>query len=370
MRLQLPVDPENTRNGWISMRKQVLKMGFSIARAVPSAWQFMRKRPVIATGCGLALVLATGFIVAAARVPVAVVCDGEIREVRVWNRQVASAIKAAEIALQPHDETNPPLGGRLGESLTVNVIRAIPVLIRADGKETKVEITPRTPREVAASAGIAVGTADRVVPDGDTPVKPGDVVRIVRVTTKKVTRTVVASYKTESRPDPSMVRGQVKVIRPGQSGTKEQTLQYTIEDGRVVRTAVIEERIIKEPQKKVIAVGTKPPIYSLVTSRGTYQYSRMLPMTATAYYPGPESCGPNATGYTRMGIKAQYGVVAVDPRVIPLGTRLYVEGYGPALAADTGSAIKGQKIDLCFDTYREARLYGKKKIKVYILVKG
>ena len=54
------------------------------------------------------------------------------------------------------------------------------------------------------------------------------------------------------------------------------------------------------------------------------------------------------TGRTYLGLKAERGIVAVDPRVIPLGARVHVEGYGEALAADIGSAIKGNRIDLCF----------------------
>lgn len=71
--------------------------------------------------------------------------------------------------------------------------------------------------------------------------------------------------------------------------------------------------------------------------------------------------------HTATGMKAQHGVVAVDPSVIPLGTRLYVEGYGNAIAADTGSAIKGNRIDLCFDTLSECNKYGRRTVKVEIL---
>jgi 3D (Asp-Asp-Asp) domain-containing protein len=66
-------------------------------------------------------------------------------------------------------------------------------------------------------------------------------------------------------------------------------------------------------------------------------------------------------------MKAQHGVVAVDPRVIPLGTRLNVEGYGNCIAGDTGSAIKGNRIDLCFDTLAECNAYGMRKVRVEIL---
>jgi 3D (Asp-Asp-Asp) domain-containing protein len=85
-------------------------------------------------------------------------------------------------------------------------------------------------------------------------------------------------------------------------------------------------------------------------------------MVATGY---PAMCC--GTGRTRTGRRATYGVVAVDPRVIPLGTMVYVEGYGLALACDTGGAIKGHRIDLCYDSNYEANRYGRKHVKVHIL---
>ncbi|MDD5448204.1 MAG: 3D domain-containing protein [Actinomycetota bacterium] len=91
--------------------------------------------------------------------------------------------------------------------------------------------------------------------------------------------------------------------------------------------------------------------------------AKVLFMVATGYSPQE----PGLSDTTATGLKAQRGVVAVDPRVIPLGTRLYVEGYGSAIAADTGSAIKGNRIDLCFDTLEEVRSYGKRKVRVEIV---
>jgi 3D (Asp-Asp-Asp) domain-containing protein len=95
-------------------------------------------------------------------------------------------------------------------------------------------------------------------------------------------------------------------------------------------------------------------------------YRRMLQMTATAYGPGPQDNG-RWNDMTYVGGKVAKGVVAVDPRVIPLGSKLWVEGYGQAVAADTGSAIKGNRVDLAFNTRQEALDYGIKPVKVYVL---
>ncbi|MCL4418121.1 MAG: 3D domain-containing protein [Actinobacteria bacterium] len=88
-------------------------------------------------------------------------------------------------------------------------------------------------------------------------------------------------------------------------------------------------------------------------------------VVATAYYAG--GGGLNGDGVTATGLRARKGIVAVDPRLIPLGTKLYIEGYGQALAADTGGWIKGDRIDLCFDTLEEAYRYGRRKIYIYLV---
>ncbi|RYG44200.1 hypothetical protein EON79_15375, partial [bacterium] len=73
------------------------------------------------------------------------------------------------------------------------------------------------------------------------------------------------------------------------------------------------------------------------------------------------------SGRTALGMRAGYGHVAVDPRVIKLGSIVYVEGYGMAIASDTGGAIKGRRIDLCFQTRGQAMTFGRKQVKVHVL---
>jgi len=92
-------------------------------------------------------------------------------------------------------------------------------------------------------------------------------------------------------------------------------------------------------------------------------------MTATAYYPGPESCYPYADGLTATGAKAGKGCIAIDPKSGPFkfGQKVFVEGYGYGICNDVGGAIKEWKIDLCYNTLEEAKEWGKKLVKVYIV---
>lgn len=95
-------------------------------------------------------------------------------------------------------------------------------------------------------------------------------------------------------------------------------------------------------------------------------YKKILNMTATAYGPGPLDNG-KWNNLTYVGGTVKHGVAAVDPKVIPMGTKLWVEGYGEAVAEDQGSAIKGNRIDLAFDDRKDALDYGIQNVKIYVL---
>ena len=103
--------------------------------------------------------------------------------------------------------------------------------------------------------------------------------------------------------------------------------------------------------------------YSRDYSQDYSPYAYAIDMEATAYLPSDGG----GSGITALGIPATYGIVAVDPYVIPLGSRVYIPGYGEALAADTGGAIYGNRIDLCMESYWEAMDFGRRYVTVFVL---
>lgn len=139
------------------------------------------------------------------------------------------------------------------------------------------------------------------------------------------------------------------------------------EDDELTReyAAIIENSLAKDPNEIVETVETveEPPQDVVETPNGYLPYSQVIGMEATAYLPTDGS----AEGITAMGIPATYGIVAVDPDVIPLGSRVYIPGYGEALAADTGGAIYGYRIDLCMESYWEAMDFGRRNVTVFVL---
>lgn len=122
---------------------------------------------------------------------------------------------------------------------------------------------------------------------------------------------------------------------------------------------------LEESYEKIstVEVVEEPPQNVVETSQGLVEYTDVMGMEATAYLPTDGS----AEGITAMGIPATYGIVAVDPDIIPLGTRVYIPGYGEALAADTGGAIYGYRIDLCMENYYEAMDFGRQTVTVFVL---
>ncbi len=195
-------------------------------------------------------------------------------------------------------------------------------------------------------------------PDAATEVDVEDRLRVYYRTVREE-----VPYDVIRRADSSQERGAQQVARRGATGSKEITVVDTYLDGKLVSSDQVGERILQPPVTEVVTYGTMD-----TASRGgqTFRFRRALYLRATAYTAGKES-NPVGDGYTATGVPARRGIVAVDPSVLPLNTRLYVEGYGYAVAADTGGAIKGLRIDLCMDSLQEALDFGIRQVKVYVL---
>ncbi|NLG84996.1 MAG: DUF348 domain-containing protein [Firmicutes bacterium] len=299
---------------------------------------------------------------------VCLVVDGKAMVVRTRAARVGDLLRETGVFLRGGDKVTPAPTTHIEEGLTIKVERAFPVELVVGGTRQTVRTIARPVRHLLRACQIQLGPYDRVSPDLGQEVKPGVTVRVVRVESKEVHYREKVPPNVVIRKDPNLDYGVRRVLDEGRPGLVERGARLWLEDGKVYRREILSTRWLQSPERRLVALGTRPVIRSFVTSRGqVVRYTKVLEMISTGYDPGPESCGINAKGITRTGARATYGVVAVDPRVIPLGTRLYVEGYGFATALDTGSAIKGKRIDLCFDTYREAIMYGKRKVKVYIL---
>ncbi|KAA0229288.1 hypothetical protein FCG40_08655 [Fimbriimonadia bacterium ATM] len=176
-----------------------------------------------------------------------------------------------------------------------------------------------------------------------------------------VLKTSAVPYQVVYEFDRTLSPGRMKKIRDGRDGTKLSMIQEVRVGGKIVKTQVLWETT-EPPVSAVISIG-RP---SVATTRGSFVRQKVVTMKASAYCPG-SCCGSGDPTRTAIGMRAGHGIAAVDPRVIKMRTMLFIEGYGFAIAGDTGGAIKGNRIDLCFQTHTEALKFGRRNVRVHIL---
>jgi 3D (Asp-Asp-Asp) domain-containing protein len=181
--------------------------------------------------------------------------------------------------------------------------------------------------------------------------------------TKTLKEVVTIPYEVKYVFDRDMGAGRLQKVQHGVDGQFVREFAVSYKDGKEIGRVLVKEE--KTPSVPAVFHMGKPS--NRAVSRGTYTRAKVVTMESTAYLP---SAGlKNPTYKTRTGTKAEYGAIAVDPKVIPLGTLMYVEGYGFGIAEDTGGAIKGNKIDVCIENRRQAYAWGRRTVKVHIFTK-
>lgn len=294
--------------------------------------------------------------IAWAQKTVVLVVDGRETTVKTFSHTVEGALKNEQVALFDKDEVIPSLDTILRNGTVITVNRAMDVKIGVDGYEIQARTRGVTVKDLLAEYCINVGPADEVTPVLDTPVVQDLIVTVARVATQTEIKEAPIEYETRKQYTTRLPEGTTRVSKEGRKGTERQTWQVTLKDGREINRRLASREVLTPPEDRVLLVGS-----GMVVSRSgeNIRYTDAFDMVSTAY---------TYTGYnTATGITPHYGVVAVDPARIPLYTKLYVEGYGYATALDRGSSIRGNRIDLFFETYEEAIRWGMRRVKVYIL---
>lgn len=236
--------------------------------------------------------------------------------------------------------------------------------IMVDGRVVTAPGNADTVREALSQAKVAVGDADEVTPALDAAVPADGQIRVGRVTFNEGTVEVKIPYRT-------IVRAATRGNRPyhptvtgaGRNGLKRVTYRARLVDGKEVERTTVSEVIVREAIHQIVT-SRKP---QMLASRGAYAGAKSIRVLTSAYDPGPGSCGKYANGRTCNGKRAGYGIIAVDPKLIPLGAKLFVPGYGYGIAADVGSAIQGQRVDLGFNSRSGAMKWGKKWVTMTIV---
>ncbi|GAB6086091.1 ubiquitin-like domain-containing protein [Alkaliphilus crotonatoxidans] len=319
--------------------------------------------------------LLVGFSIMSVNKTIVIAHDGQEVEIKTFSNTVGNILKQQGIEVNEADKVIPQLHERVEDGTRIVIHRAFEIQLVVEGEEKNVKTAESTVEALLKSMDIVLNDHDRVEPALEAPLQRGDVVRVTRVEEEVVEEEQEIPYQTLVKYNEQLEHGITKVVQEGKNGEKEVISKITFEDGVEVAREVVDEVIHQEAVNEIIEKGT---LNYLITSRGEVsRYKRVLTVEATAYDAGYASTGKNPGdpyyGITSTGTQVRPGVVAVDPKVIPLGSKLYIESldgkvsYGYAVAEDTGGAIKGNKIDIYYESRSEALRFGRKKLRVYVL---
>ena len=349
-------------------------------------------------------VCAASVFAVAARTRLVTVVDGEntvtMMTMQTDNDQI---LKQAGVELEKNDRVLETAAE--GNVLTLEVDRAIEVSVAADGETKNVVLYEGCVADALAAAGVTAGAEDICSLSLGLKLADGMSITLDRVEYREVTETEEIPYEEERRDDKTLLKGKTKIYQYGIPGERTIVTREKLINGEVVSTEVISDEVTKEPLNKIVLVGTKKPVQKVVVAKQTstatnsgtvgsaavpasaswrakvnsdgtlidhegnpVSYQGMLSGRATAYYAAPGAG-------TSTGRKAQYGVVAVNPKVIPYGTKLYIcsaDGsivYGYAVAGDTGGTLMAGTVlvDLYYNNYQQCCWFGSRKMNVYVL---
>lgn len=331
---------------------------------------FSNNPAIVVAGMFVTVILLV--IVGASQKEVTIIDDFEKKQVVTYKGSVHDILEQNKIELNPKDKISPSPETITKDGENIVIKRAVPVDIVFDGTVKRVVSSEQTVGDVLAAEGITYGKTDKVYPELDTIVSKDMEIRVVRIAEEEITETLIIPYAKEVKQVSEWEVGKEVLTQNGADGEKTRKIKITYEDGVEKKREVIEEKIVKPVVNEILSVGA---IDTRVVPGGeTISFNKMLVMKATSYT-DDIACTGKIGGNTATGTKprripggGRWSTVAVDPKVIKLGTKLWVEGYGFAIAEDVGGAVKGNIIDLFFTRgSEEYARWSTHKVKVYIL---
>ncbi len=266
---------------------------------------------------------------------------------------IGEALLREQVSLYLGDHVSPSLGSRVSSGLHVVIERSKPVLVTADGRTTHTRTRGKTVGGTLMDLGILVTDNDRVTPPLDQPVVEQQQIRLVRISHVTLVERKPIPYESVLVPDDNLEIDTQRLAQAGVNGEYRKRFKVITEDGTEVSRTLVDEWVAAEPVTRMVAYGRKIVPRTLETPDGPVTYWRKIRMYSTSYSPARSGTPKSAPWYgrTRIGLKLRKGIVAVDPKVIPLQSWVYVPGYGKAIAGDTGGAVKGKWIDMGFDDF-------------------
>ena len=249
---------------------------------------------------------------------------------------VGEVISEAGLQLGENDVVDPSLDSLVYADMTITHIPARELTVTVGGQTMDIRSAARTVGEALAEAGLPLQGLDKSVPAENEALPADGQIQVIRVTESVSVELQSIPFETETTQSEDLAFGESKVVQAGVNGVEMIRTRIRFEDGVEVSRAAEEETILREPQKQIVASGSKI-VLSQVDGNAPYQYWYATEMYASWYSPCNSGTGGCAYG-TASGARAGFGVVAVDYSYYPYlaGMRVYIPGYGVATIGDTG----------------------------------
>lgn len=298
---------------------------------------------------------------------ITVVIDGQETNYKTFKTTVEKVLKEENIVLGEKDKIQPELNSKIAKNDKITIKRAFNVKVAVDGKEIDVLTSEKSVNDVIKGENIVLKEEDKITPSLDTVLSKDMKIEVIRVDSKTIVDSTPINFNTIVKSNSSMPNTQKKITQEGRQGEREIKTLITYENGKEVLRKVLSDAISKKPVDKIVVQGTYPV---MPISRGgdPIPYKKVFKVRATAYS-AIHGIGKTYTASGRLAVRNPegYSTIAVDPQVIPYGTKVFVESYGFAIAADCGSGINGNEIDVFFDYRSEALKWAVKNVNVYVL---
>jgi uncharacterized protein YabE (DUF348 family) len=294
---------------------------------------------------------------------VVVLDDGRQTEIETASDTVAEALYEGGFILYLADTVSPDLNTAITPDLTISIYRSSPISIIADGVSLETRAQGTTVADALGAVGVMLMGLDYSIPDENSPMQPGMIIRVIRVTEQVEAQQSIIPFEIVYQADSALELDQQLVSQEGQNGIQQTNVRIRFENGVEVSRETESTAVAAEPVNRVISYGTNIVVRTLETPDGPVQYWRRIRMYATSYHPA----ALGGDDVTATGRKLTKGVVGIDPIVIPYGSQVYVAGYGVGIAADTGGPRSTRLwIDLGYDD--ENWISWSKPVDVYLLV--
>ncbi|WP_243834801.1 3D domain-containing protein [Exiguobacterium sp. AT1b] len=327
---------------------------------------------------------------------------GQTEVIQTRERTVEDVLLRYGVTVRDGDTVYPSVRTAVTNGMTIRYQPVVVVNLIVGQDASTIYTMATDVAQLLREANVDVTERDTVLPDASTPIREGMTITVNTNRDVVQYESQLIPYDMVEEEDDTLEEGVKQTVQVGVPGLERTRYALTVENGTITNRTKTDVETLRKAMPQIIKVGTKKvtePVTEPTTADESspfipeaeveiaeppktddvldFSSAKQLLVEATAYTNNPED---TVTYDGRVLTRSGYDVtdtilfegmriIAVDPAIIPLGTRVYVEGIGMAIALDTGSAIKGQKIDIMMDEKEEAVTFGRKPLTIWVIPK-